>query len=96
MTGRLLAVAYAAFALLAPGRGLPSVCPYRLLTGHRCPFCGLTAAVGAALRGHVRRSAGLHPLGLPVAVLCAAAALRPARPPITGSSREFRVPARSW
>lgn len=71
---RLVACGYALFALLAPGR-LPTLCPYRQLTRRRCPFCGMTGAVGAALRGDVRRAARLHPLGLPVAVgLCVAAA----------------------
>lgn len=73
MTVRALACGYAVFALVAPGR-LPTACPFRRLTGRRCPFCGLTGAVGAALRGQVRRSLELHPLGLPVAVgLCVAA-----------------------
>ena len=53
---------YGAFALLAPR--LPAlVCPLRRLTGRRCPVCGLTTAVSAALHGRVRQAATLHRLG---------------------------------
>jgi hypothetical protein len=74
MNVRLAALGCAVFALVAPGR-VPTVCPYRRLTGRRCPFCGLTGATGAALVGDLRRARRLHPLGLPVAVgLCIAVA----------------------
>jgi hypothetical protein len=66
---------YGAFALLVPRRPTPS-CPFRRLTGRRCPACGLTTAVSAALHGRVRHAATLHRLG-PVtaaAVLVAAVA----------------------
>jgi hypothetical protein len=53
---------YGAFALLAPRLGAPA-CPLRRLTGRRCPACGLTTAVSAALHGRVRHAATLHRLG---------------------------------
>ena len=56
---------YGAFALLAPRLPAPT-CPFRRLTGRRCPVCGLTTAVSAALHGRVRHAATLHRLG-PVA-----------------------------
>ena len=28
-------------------RGGPGLCPYRFVTGHNCPGCGLTRSVGA-------------------------------------------------
>jgi len=53
---------YGAYALLAPRLPVPT-CPLRRLTGRRCPACGLTTAVSAALRGRVRHAATLHRLG---------------------------------
>jgi hypothetical protein len=63
--GRLtgLWLAYAVFALVAGRRRLPTVCPFRLLTGHRCPLCGLTRSVSSLLRGEMRRSFREHPAG---------------------------------
>ncbi len=59
---RRLLCCYGVFALLAPRLPAPT-CPFRRLTGRRCPACGLTAAVSAALRGRIRRAAALHRLG---------------------------------
>lgn len=42
------------------------ICPFRLLTGHRCPGCGMGHAVVAAMRGDWLGSFHLHPLGIPV------------------------------
>ncbi len=53
---------YGVFALLAPRLPAPS-CPFRRLIGRRCPACGLTAAVSAALHGRTRRASALHRLG---------------------------------
>ena len=53
---------YGAFALLTPWLPAPT-CPFRRLTGRRCPACGLTTAVAAALHGRVRHAATLHRLG---------------------------------
>ena len=58
---------YGAYALLAPRLLAPRLpaptCPLRRLTGRRCPACGLTTAVSAALHGRVRHAATLHRLG---------------------------------
>jgi hypothetical protein len=56
-------LAYAAFALVARRGRLPTVCPFRLLTGHRCPLCGLTRSVNCLLHGELRRSFREHPAG---------------------------------
>ncbi len=42
------------------------LCPVRLLTGHRCPGCGMGHAVVAAMRGDFAASFHLHPLGIPL------------------------------
>ena len=65
---------YGAFALLAPRLRAPT-CPLRLLTGRRCPACGLTTAVSAALHGRVRHAAALHRLGPATAAAVLVAAL---------------------
>ena len=41
-------------------------CPFRLLTGHRCPGCGMGHAVVAAMRGDFAGSFHQHPLGIPL------------------------------
>lgn len=59
------------------------ICPFRLLTGHRCPGCGMGHAVVAAMRGDWLGSFHLHPLGIPVLAVwtawLAAEAFRAAR-----------------
>jgi hypothetical protein len=65
------AVASAAWLLCAvqamTGAGSEAVlCPFRLLTGCRCPGCGMGHAVVAAMRGDWAVSWGHHPLGIPV------------------------------
>jgi Protein of unknown function (DUF2752) len=71
---RLLAVAYTVFALVTAHRTGPVLCPWRRLTGRRCPGCGLTRAVGAALAGDLRGSVRAHPLGVPAALVTVAVA----------------------
>lgn len=59
-----------ALALWDPARnGGPPLCPYSLVTGHSCPGCGLTRAIGALLRGRVHEAVTLHPLAPAVAAL---------------------------
>lgn len=49
------------------GSGGPTLCPYRLCSGHACPGCGLTRSIAAGLRGDLVLSWRFHPLGLLVA-----------------------------
>lgn len=70
------AAAWAGAAALAVlhSRGLAvpsdfSLCPARLLTGHRCPGCGMGHAVVSAMRGDFSASFAHHPLGLPLLAL---------------------------
>ncbi|WIG59214.1 MAG: hypothetical protein OJF49_001961 [Ktedonobacterales bacterium] len=62
----VLSVLYGAFALYAhgrsqQGRSLPVLCPFRRLTGHRCPLCGFTTATGHLLHGDPRAAFRAHP-----------------------------------
>lgn len=59
---RALAGGYALFAATAPLARIPSPCPFRRMTGFRCPLCGLTRATRALTRGDVRKAFALHPL----------------------------------
>lgn len=65
--GELVATTYVVVAWWAGRRDLPVVCPYRRLTGQRCPACGLTRSIACVLRGELRRALAEHPLG-PVVV----------------------------
>ncbi|TMC14918.1 MAG: DUF2752 domain-containing protein [Chloroflexi bacterium] len=38
-------------------------CPFLLLTGHPCPFCGGTRSFSAMWRGDILHAARLYPLG---------------------------------
>lgn len=62
----LLWIAYTASAALAGGRGLPSVCVFRRVTGHPCPLCGLSRSIAALSRGRIASSLRAHPLGPPI------------------------------
>lgn len=42
----------------------PARCVVRLLTGHLCPFCGMTHAVAALARGDLREAWAFHPGGV--------------------------------
>ena len=55
----------------------PVLCPFRLVTGYPCPFCGTTRAVGSLLLGDFSASVALNPLGIVVAVAVAALAVSP-------------------
>ncbi len=66
----------AGLVLWDPARnGGPPLCPYRLVTGHTCPGCGLTRAVGALLRGRWHEAVTLHPLAPVVVALVVAGCL---------------------
>lgn len=56
-----LAVAYGLFARFAPLHRVPVVCPFRRLTGVRCPLCGLTTSTALALRGDLLGALRVHP-----------------------------------
>ena len=74
--------ACAAQAALGIAEGL-TFCPVRLLTGHRCPGCGMGHAVVYAMRGDFAASFHRHPLGIPLLAVwtawLAAEAVRAAR-----------------
>lgn len=59
-------------------------CPYRAITGERCPLCGVTTAALALLHGDVEASLALNPLALALAPLAVSQPvyrlLRAARP----------------
>lgn len=59
-----------AYLLASPllARGTVVLCPFRRMTGHRCPLCGMTRSLAALLHGDLRSSAASHPLGWAVAV----------------------------
>lgn len=47
----------------APWNG-PIICPFRLLTGHPCPFCGTTRAVASFSLGNFREAWSQNAFGL--------------------------------
>lgn len=57
-------LSYVAAAAVVEGRSLPPACPWRLVSGHRCPFCGLTTSVGRLVKGHRQEAREAHPLGV--------------------------------
>jgi hypothetical protein len=63
---------WAALAVQAAWRLPPSgvtLCPFKLLTGHDCPGCGMGHAVVFAMRGDFAASFHAHPLGLPLSLV---------------------------
>ncbi|UPT74803.1 MAG: DUF2752 domain-containing protein [Elusimicrobiota bacterium] len=56
-------LACAAQAVLGIPEGLV-LCPFRLVTGHRCPGCGMGHAVVHAMRGNWAESLRHHPIGI--------------------------------
>jgi hypothetical protein len=75
---RALAGAYAVFAASAPLARLPSPCPFRALTGFRCPLCGLTRATRALTRADLGGALALHPFA-PLLWVATVVALAPRR-----------------
>ncbi len=50
-------------ALLSAGQ-LPTLCPFRICTGHACPLCGMTRSAGAFVQGNFVEAFRFHPLTL--------------------------------
>jgi hypothetical protein len=48
---------------LSTAHAVIPTCPFLLLTGHPCPFCGGTRSFSAMWRGDVLHAARLYPLG---------------------------------
>ena len=46
----------------------PPLCPFRLLTGHPCPLCGMTHAFGALMAGDVSAAVHFNAFVVPVFV----------------------------
>lgn len=47
----------------------PTVCVFKLLTGHPCPACGTTRAIAAISEGRFLDSINLNPLGILILLL---------------------------
>jgi hypothetical protein len=59
----LPAAALSAAAILEPASSPPLwFCPFLFLTGHPCPFCGLTRATCALVKGRLEEAIGFHAL----------------------------------
>jgi hypothetical protein len=56
---------------------LPTLCPFRLLTGVPCPACGISRSVGALSAGDFSTSVSMHPLGILVAFFIFLLLIRP-------------------
>lgn len=57
-----LAYTYAYPALVNAHSTLPA-CPFYVITGHPCPFCGGTRSYSAMWRGDILKAAHYYPLG---------------------------------
>lgn len=79
---RAAAIALFGYVVLSPllARNTVVLCPFRRLTGHACPFCGLTRSFAALLAGDLRRSVVLHPFGWAVIPAGLDLWIRPGRP----------------
>lgn len=69
------AAVHAAGSVEALARFIPLRCPLRMLTGIRCPTCGLGHSLLDAWTGSWSSSLAHHPLGIAVLLLSGAAAL---------------------
>ncbi len=58
---------------------LPWKCPFKMLTGHPCPGCGMTDAIKALLAGRFRAAFWANPNVYPLLVFCLTSALFPER-----------------
>jgi uncharacterized protein DUF2752 len=66
------AVAAGAAAGAGGAEGTPVLCPFRLVLGLPCPFCGLTHSLLAVGQGDLAHAFALNPLGLVVPLAAAA------------------------
>ena len=81
MTRPQAALALAAVAAaLIPRRGdrLPTICPFRLVTGYPCPTCGMTRSWHSLARLDPMRAVRDHPFGPAVLGMVATGAFSPA------------------
>jgi hypothetical protein len=84
-------------AVRVAGRGLPVICPSRLLFGVKCPGCGMTRGVLLTLGGDLRVALAVNPAGsvlVAALILLAAQLLLAARPAEGGAS--VKRPLLSW
>lgn len=70
----------------------PTLCPFRLVTGLPCPFCGLTRSMFALGRGDFSGSVHFSPIGPLVAIAAAVLALVLAASIWRGRSLSFPRP----
>jgi len=47
----------------------PILCPFRLITGHQCPFCGTTRSFGALVAGDISGSIAYNPSGILLSIV---------------------------
>lgn len=57
-----------------------SLCPFRRLTGRRCPGCGMTRAIALLLRGRPLRATRTHVAAIPLLGALVHQLLAPLRP----------------
>ncbi|CAB4701061.1 unannotated protein [freshwater metagenome] len=69
----------------------PILCPFRLITGHQCPFCGTTRSFGALVQGDISGSIAYNPSGILLSIVILFWMISPAK------LREVRVRiAQAW
>ena len=81
-------------AVHVAGRGLPGICPSRLLFGVNCPGCGMTRSVLLTLGGDLRGALTVNPAGpvlVAALILLAAQLLFAARVNEGGTSAKRRL-----
>lgn len=62
---RLFALFTLGVLSILPSSGVTeNLCPFYLLTGHQCPFCGITRSMSSLLHFEFNLSLFYHPLGL--------------------------------
>lgn len=74
--------------------GLPTLCPFKLITGCPCPGCGMTRALVLCAHGDWRQAFAFHPLGALIYGLLWCALIGGVLSAIIGMSREHSGAAR--